>query len=105
MGMDGNSNDMSGMLPGGLQLSPPFAEWCRGQMLQLNGNDDMDMIEVLMGLTSNSEIAECCQVVWQGKPGESCFTGCFAPGVPTFLFCAVYGSTMSAAAAETSGMW
>jgi hypothetical protein len=34
-------------------------------------NDDMDMIEVLMGLTSNSEIAECCQVVWQGKPGES----------------------------------
>jgi hypothetical protein len=30
----------------------------------------MDMIEVLMGLTSNSEIAECCQDVWQGKPGE-----------------------------------
>jgi hypothetical protein len=36
----------------------------------LNGNDGMDMIEVLMGLTSNSEIAECCQDVWQGKPGE-----------------------------------
>jgi hypothetical protein len=70
---DGSGGDSSmGMLPGGLQLSPAFAEWCRGQMLLLNGNADMDMIEVLMGLTSNSEIAECCQVVWQGKPGESC---------------------------------
>jgi hypothetical protein len=72
-GFDGSSSvdNSLGLLPGGLQLSPAFAEWCRGQMLLLNGNDDMDMIEVLMGLTSNSEIAECCQDVWQGKPGES----------------------------------
>jgi hypothetical protein len=38
-------------------------------MLILNDNDDMTMIEFLMGLTSNSEIAEYCAVVWGNKPG------------------------------------
>uniref|UniRef100_A0A383W0N6 GYF domain-containing protein n=1 Tax=Tetradesmus obliquus TaxID=3088 RepID=A0A383W0N6_TETOB len=73
----GGLDDAIGVLPGGLQLSAGFAEWCRGQMLLLNGNDSMDMIEVLMGLSSNSEIAECCQEVWQNKPGVSTFVSEF----------------------------
>lgn len=38
-------------------------------MLMLNGNDDLTMVELLMSLDSNSEIAATCQVVWPNKPG------------------------------------
>lgn len=64
------NNSSEPVLFGGLELSPAFAQWCKGQMQQLNGNDDMTMVEFLMGLTSNSEIAEYCQMVWPNKPGR-----------------------------------
>ncbi|KAF8061160.1 VAMP713 [Scenedesmus sp. PABB004] len=66
-----------GLFGGGLALSAPFAAWCRGQMQGLNGNTDMTMVELLMGLTSNSEIAEYCQMVWGNKPGVSTFVSEF----------------------------
>lgn len=66
---NGSVGGNEGLFVGGLDLSPAFAGWCRSQMQLLNGNDDMTMIEFLMGLTSNSEIAEYCQMVWGNKPG------------------------------------
>ena len=73
----GGSNEPGGLFMGGLDISAGFAGWCRSQMLLLNGNEDLTMIEFLMGLDSNSEIAEYCQVVWPNKPG-GCF--CFGGG-------------------------
>jgi hypothetical protein len=57
---------------GGLDISAAFASWCRAQMLALNGNEDLTMVEFLMGLDSNSEIAEYCQMVWPNKLGGCC---------------------------------
>jgi hypothetical protein len=67
----GGDGGDGGLFMGGLNISAAFASWCRAQMLALNGNEDLTMVEFLMGLDSNSEIAEYCQMVWPNKLGGS----------------------------------
>lgn len=41
-----------------VNLGPEFAAWCRGRLKELRGDDDLTLVQFLMTVASNAEIAE-----------------------------------------------
>eukprot|EP01026_Neomeris_dumetosa_P048415 TRINITY_DN4190_c0_g1_i3.p1 TRINITY_DN4190_c0_g1~~TRINITY_DN4190_c0_g1_i3.p1 ORF type:complete len:202 (-),score=42.69 TRINITY_DN4190_c0_g1_i3:176-781(-) len=74
VGKDGGNDE--GQEGTGL-LNDEFKSWCRQKMLELSGNDDLTLIEFLLTVQSNSEVAEYCSEYLGKEPKVSAFVSEF----------------------------
>lgn len=59
-------------------LSPEFANWCKVHLRQLrNGEDDLTLVQYLMTVSSNAEVAEYMTEYLGKTPAVSAFSNEF----------------------------
>lgn len=65
-------------------LSPEFASWCKAQLRALrNGDDDLTLVQFLMTVGSNAEVAEYLTEYLGRTPAVSAFSN-------EFIKCALF---------------
>ena len=58
------------LMIGDSALSSEFRDWCRDQLVKLNGSDDLSLVEVVLSMASRSEVADTCNMALGNKTGE-----------------------------------